>query len=100
MICFCIVRRVEKEDFLENSHFVLLCLIKKRSFEPFVCFWIVCAESAGGVEEGGFTMQGRSVRCPRRILGRLLATNLPGGEQKGGLMSRAELPVSHEYHIF
>ena len=31
----------KKEDFLENSHPVSLCLIKKRSFEPLVCF---CAE--------------------------------------------------------
>ena len=26
----------EKEDFLENSYSVLFCLIKKRSFSPFV----------------------------------------------------------------
>ena len=38
IVCFCIVRSFEKEDFLENSHPVLFCLIKKGSFKPFV-FW-------------------------------------------------------------
>ena len=29
-----------KKDFLQTSHPVLSCLIKKYSFEPFVYFWI------------------------------------------------------------
>ena len=33
-----VIRSFEKEDYLENSHLVLFCLIKKRSFEPFVCY--------------------------------------------------------------
>ena len=41
VVYFCTVRSFEEEDFLENSHPVLFCLIKKRSFfKPFVCFWI------------------------------------------------------------
>ena len=38
--CFYIVPSCEKEDFLENSYPVLFCLIKKISFECFVCSWI------------------------------------------------------------
>ena len=41
--CFCIVRSFDEEDFLEYSHPVLFCLIRKRSFEPFVCFWVLFA---------------------------------------------------------
>ena len=39
-VCFCVVRSFEEEDFLENSRPVLFGLSKKRSFEPFECFWI------------------------------------------------------------
>ena len=38
-VCFCIVDGFEKEDSLENLHSVLFRLIKKRSVQPFACFW-------------------------------------------------------------
>ena len=39
LFVFVLYVALEKEDFLENSHPVLFCLIEKCSFEYFVCFW-------------------------------------------------------------
>ena len=36
--CFCIVGKFEKENSLENLHYVLFCLIEKRSVQLSVCF--------------------------------------------------------------
>ena len=40
-VCFCIVRGFYLKDFFEHLHSVLVCLIKRRSFKPSVCFFFL-----------------------------------------------------------